>query len=504
MPKANFLPGSGKTRLASLEFFATVTAIMLDAVVIGSGPNGLSAAITLARAGREVVVYEASDVIGGGTKSAELTLPGFVHDVCSAVHPLGIASPFFQSLPLDKHGLEWIQPPAPLAHPLDDGPPVMLQRSLEATAAALGKDEKAWRNLFRGLLRGWPDLKRDLLGPVKLMPSRPIDMANFGMHALMPASTLARVCFSEGRARALFGGIAAHSILPLTQTASSAIGMVLALAGHADGWPLPRGGSQAIARALASYLGTLGGRILTSTPISFLAQMPPSRVILLDLTPRQVLKIAGERFKPAFRASLEKYRYGPGVFKIDWALKAPIPWKSPECATAATVHLGGTMEEMIVSEKACWEGAYADKPYVLLTQPSLFDSTRAPAGQHTAWAYCHVPHGSPRDCTEAIERQVERFAPRFRDVILARHIFDPEKLEAQNANLVGGDIGGGAVTLPQLFFRPTRRLYATSDPAIFICSSSTPPGGGVHGMCGHHAAQMALKYLERAKALPHG
>jgi phytoene dehydrogenase-like protein len=472
---------------------------MLDAVVIGSGPNGLAAAITLARAGREVIVYEAQDVIGGGTKSAGLTLPGFVHDVCSAVHPLGIGSPFFQSLPLDQHGLEWIQPPSPLAHPLDDGPAVMLQRSLPETAAALGADGKRWKGLLAGSLRAWPDLKRDLLGPLKF-PSRPVAMANFGMHALFPAATLARTCFSTPRARALFAGIAAHSVLPLTWTASSAIALVLALAGHADGWPIPRGGSQAIARALASYFGTLGGRIVTSTPISFLAQMPPSRVILFDLTPRQILKIAGERFTPKFRAALEKYRYGPGVFKIDWALKAPIPWKSPECAQAATVHLGGSLEEMIASEKACWEGAYAEKPFVLLTQPSLFDPSRAPAGRHTAWAYCHVPNGSTHDCTEAIERQIERFAPGFRDVVLARHVLTPQSLEAQNANLIGGDIGGGAVMLAQLFQRPTPRLYATSDPALYICSSSAPPGGGVHGMCGFHAAQAALKHLARARA----
>ncbi|HEX4140635.1 MAG TPA: NAD(P)/FAD-dependent oxidoreductase [Candidatus Methylacidiphilales bacterium] len=471
---------------------------MLDAVVIGSGPNGLSAAITLARAGREVVVYEAREVIGGGVKSAELTLPGFMHDVCSAVHPLAIASPFFQSLPLDQHGLEWIQPPAPVAHPIDDGPPVLLQRSLETTAAALGKDEKAWRKLFQLSLGVWPDLKRDLLGPLRF-PSKPLAMAEFGLDAIRPAATLARARFKTPQARALFAGIAAHSILPLTAAASSAFGLVLALAGQADGWPIPRGGSQAIARALAAHLESLGGRIVTSSPISFLAQMPPSRVILLDLTPRQILRVAGERLTPAYRVKLEKYRYGPGVFKIDWALKAPIPWKSPECATAATVHLGGSLEEMIASEKACWEGAYAEKPYVLLTQPSLFDPSRAPAGQHTAWAYCHVPNGSTHNCTEAIERQVERFAPGFRDVVLDRHVLDPQQLEAQNANLVGGDIGGGAVTLSQLFLRPTRQLYATSDPAIFICSSSTPPGGGVHGMCGFHAAQAALKYLARAK-----
>ena len=471
---------------------------MLDAIVIGSGPNGLSAAITLARAGREVVVYEAQPVIGGGTKSAELTLPGFVHDVCSAVHPLGIASPFFQTLPLEKHGLEWINPPAPLAHPLDDGPPVMLYASLEKTAAALGADEAAWRRLFQPLLNRWPTLKGDLLGPLK-WPSSPLGLALFGLPAMAPASLLARVNFRTPQARALFGGIAAHSVLPLSWMASSAIGLVLTLAGHAEGWPIPRGGSQSIARALASYFESLGGRIVTSTPVSDLAQLPPSRVTLFDLSPRQIAKIARERLSSGFRARLERYRYGPGVFKLDWALREPIPWKSPECATAATVHLGGTMDEMIASEKACWEGTHSEKPYVLLTQPSLFDSTRAPKGQHTAWAYCHVPNGSPDDCTQAIERQIERFAPGFRDVILARHVLNPQRLEAQNANLIGGDIGGGAVNLPQLFLRPTSHLYATSDPAIFICSASTPPGGGVHGMCGYHAAQAALKHLARTE-----
>jgi phytoene dehydrogenase-like protein len=467
---------------------------MLDAVVIGSGPNGLSAAIALAQKGRSVVVYEAQPEIGGGMKSAELTLPGFVHDVCSAVHPLGIASPFFQTLPLEQHGLEWIHSPAALAHPLHDGPPVLLQRSLEATAASLGADEGAYLRLFRPLLRRWPGLKSDLLGPLR-WPGNPLALALFGLPALIPASVLARTIFRMPRARALFAGICAHSILPLHWPASSAVGLVLTLAGHGDGWPFPRGGSGAIARALASYFRSLGGEIITSFPVHELTQLPLSRVTIFDLTPRQVLKITRDRLSPGFRGKLEKFRYGPGVYKLDWALKAPIPWKSPECATAATVHLGGTLDDIANSEKACWQGTYPQKPFVLLTQPSRFDPTRAPAGCHTAWAYCHVPNGSPNNRTEVIEQQIERYAPGFRDLILGRHVLGPHELEQGNANLIGGDIGGGAATLSQLFLRPTRRLYSTSDPAFYICSSSTPPGGGVHGMCGYHAAQVALKHL---------
>jgi phytoene dehydrogenase-like protein len=467
---------------------------MLDAVVIGSGPNGLSAAIALARAGRSVAVYEAQPDVGGGTKSAELTLPGFVHDVCSAVHPLGIASPFFQSLPLHEHGLEWMHSPAALAHPLEDEPPVLLHRSLEATAAGLGADEGAYTRFFQPLLRRWPGLKSDLLGPLH-WPRNPVALGLFGLPALAPASLLARTIFRTPRARALFAGIGAHAVLPLDACASSAVGLVLTLAGHGDGWPFPRGGSQAIGRALASYFQSIGGEIKTSFPVRDLAQLPPSRATIFDLTPRQILKIAGPRFSAGYRRRLEKFRYGPGVFKVDWALTGPIPWKSPDCATAATVHVGGTLEEMTLSESACWRGTYPEKPFVLLTQPSLFDPSRAPAGQHTAWAYCHVPHGSTENRLEAVERQIERFAPGFRDVVLARHVLDPRALEQGNANLVGGDIGGGAATFSQLFLRPTRRLYATSDPALYIGSSSTPPGGGVHGMCGYHAAQAVLKHL---------
>jgi phytoene dehydrogenase-like protein len=469
---------------------------MLDAIVIGSGPNGLAAALTLAREGHEVVVYEAQPVIGGGTKSAELTLPGFAHDVCSAVHPLGVASPFFESLPLDRFGLEWVNSPAALAHPLDDGPPVLLHQSLERTSADLGRDAGAWRHLFEPLVNLWPKLKGDILSPLK-WPANPAALARFGVPAMAPASLLARVNFRTPQARALFGGIAAHAVLPLTSVASSAIGLVLTLAGHGQGWPIPRGGSQVIARALAAYFESLGGRIVTSMVITDLAQLPPARVILFDLSPRQVARIAGDRLSPGFRAKLEKYRYGPGVFKVDWALRGPIPWRDPECGTAATVHLGGTLDEMIASESACWNGARAERPYTLLTQPSLFDSSRAPAGRHTAWAYCHVPNGSRVDGTEVIERQVERFAPGFREIILARHILDPQKLEEQNANLVGGDIGGGAITLPQLFLRPTRWLYSTPNPSLYICSSSTPPGGGVHGMCGYYAAQAVLRHFAR-------
>jgi phytoene dehydrogenase-like protein len=467
-----------------------------DAVVIGSGPNGLAAAITLARAGRSVVVVEAQATIGGGARSAELTLPGFLHDTCSAVHPLAIDSPFFRTLPLDQYGLKWIHSPAALAHPFEDEPAALLHRSLEATAASLGGDERGYLRLFRTIVENWPQLQDDVLGPPRF-PRHPLVLARFGLRALWPAARLAEVVFRTKRARALFGGVCGHSVLPLEELASSAVGLILTTAAHARGWPIPRGGSRALSKALAAYLESLGGEIVASTPVETLAQLPSSRVVLFDQTPRQVLKIAGMRFTAGYRGKLKKFRYGPGVFKLDWALKGPIPWKDPACATAATVHLGNDLPEMVRSEKACWNGGQVERPYLILVQPSLFDDTRAPVGRHTAWAYCHVPNGSTRDYTEVIERQVERFAPGFQERILARSKLSPRGLEEGNANLIGGDIGGGANILSQLFFRPTASCYATSDPHLFICSSSTPPGGGVHGMCGYFAATKALAFLER-------
>jgi phytoene dehydrogenase-like protein len=463
-----------------------------DAVIIGSGPNGLAAALTLARAGRSVVVFEARETPGGCTRSAELTLPGFLHDICSAIHPLAVGSPFFRQLPLSQHGLEWIYPPASVAHPLDDGTAVLLERSVETTAAGVGPDRDAYAALMEPLVGHWDSLKTDLLGPLRI-PKNPLQMARFGWNAIRPASGLARGVFRGERARALFAGLAAHSTLPLERMVSAASGLVLGAAGHSDGWPLPRGGSHAISRALVSYLRSLGGELITGRPIESLRELPPSRAVLCDVTPRQLLKLTAEHFPPSFRHKLERYRYGPAAFKLDWALAAPIPWRAPGCARAATVHLGGTLEEIEASERAPWDGDCAERPFVLLVQPTLFDPSRAPTGRHTAWAYCHVPNSSTLDVTARIEAQVERFAPGFRDCILARHVFTPAMLELQNANLVGGDISGGVQDLAQLFTRPTWRTYSTPAKGLYICSSSTPPGAGVHGMCGYFAALAALK-----------
>jgi phytoene dehydrogenase-like protein len=463
-----------------------------DTIVVGSGPNGLAAAITMARAGRTVLVREAQDTIGGGTRSASLTLSGFIHDVCSAVHPLAVASPFFQSLPLADHGLEWIHPPAPLAHPLDDGTAVMLERTVEATLETLGPDAAAYRELMDPLVAQWDQLKTELLGPLRL-PRRPFALARFGLRALRSARGLAESRLKGERARALFAGIAAHSMLPLERIPSAAVGLVLGIAGHAVGWPVPRRGSQSIARALASYLRSLSGEIITGAPVGSLDELPSARAVLCDLTPRQLLRFAGHRLPPAYKQKLERYRYGPAAFKLDWALDGPIPWKAAECSRAGTVHLGGSLAEIALSEREPWAGKPADKPFVLLAQPSLFDPTRAPAGKHTAWAYCHVPNGSTFDMTQRIEDQVERFAPGFRDRILARSVMPPAELERHNANLVGGDINGGVQDLWQIFSRPTLRLYSTPVKGLFICSSSTPPGGGVHGMCGYFAARTALR-----------
>ena len=463
-----------------------------DAVIVGSGPNGLAAAITIIHSGRSVAVYEANEKIGGGMRSAQLTLPGFVHDVCSAVYPLAVGSPLFRSLPLAEHGLEWIQPPSALAHPFDDGSAVTLERSLDETAAGLGRDGQAYRRLMRPLVDSWDRLHVDLLAPLR-WPRYPRVMTRFGVSAIRPARSLTESRFKEQPARAFFAGVSAHSMLPLESCGSAAFGLVLATTGHALGWPIARGGSQSLADALASYLRSRGGEIFTNTPVRRLDELPSSRVVLCDVTPRQLLTLAGDRLSSSYRRRLRRYRYGMGAFKIDWALSAPVPWKAIACARSATIHLGGTLKEIASSERAAWRGDHTQHPFVLAVQASLFDSSRAPQTKHTLWAYCHVPNGSSFDMTERIEAQIERFAPGFRDTVLARSVAPPAELERRNPNLVGGDINGGAPTLGQLFLRPTVKLYATSAEGLYLCSASTPPGGGVHGMCGYFSARQALK-----------
>ena len=467
-----------------------------DAVVVGSGPNGLAAAITVAQTGRTVLVIEGQDTIGGGTRTAELTLPGFRHDVCSAVHPLGIGSPFFSTLPLAQHGLEWIQPPAPVAHPLDDGTAVLIERSVKLTADGLGRDAGKYSGLMGSLDSDWPVLQTFLLGQPKAA-LHPIIMARFGLRAMRSASSFARHTFKGPRARAAFAGLAAHSVLPLESVTSAGFGLVLGMAAHQVGWPFARGGSASIAEALASYLRSLGGEIVTGMSVQSVEQLPPTGLVLCDVTPRQLLRIAGLELPETFRRKLERYRYGPGVCKVDWALDAPIPWKAEACTRAGTVHLGGTLEEIEVSERSPWQNENSDNPFVLLAQPSLFDSSRAPTGKHTAWGYCHVPNGSNVDMSDTIEKQVERFAPGFRGRILKRSVMLAANLELHNPNLIGGDIGGGSYQLDQFIFRPTRRLYKTPAKGFYLCSSSTPPGGGVHGLCGHIAARTALRSTKR-------
>jgi phytoene dehydrogenase-like protein len=465
-----------------------------DAVVVGAGPNGLASAITLARAGRSVLVLEGQQTIGGGTRSDELTLPGFVHDVCSAIHPLGVASPFFRDLPLAQYGLEWVFPPAAVAHPFDDGSAAVLERSVDATGESLGRDAAAYRRLMGPLLADWEGLASDLLGPLPLPPRHPLAMARFGLKAVRSARGLAESAFEGDRARALFAGLAAHSILPLERPVSAAFGLVLGTVAHAVGWPMARGGSGQIADALAAHLRSLGGEIVTGRCVESLDQLPPAGAILLDVTPRQLLQIAGDRLPTRYRRALGRYRYGPGVFKLDWALDGPIPWKAPACSRAGTVHLGGTLPEIAASEQAVWRGELSERPYVIVVQQTLFDPTRAPEGKHTGWAYCHVPNGSTIDMTERIEAQLERFAPGFRDLILARSVMSPTALERHDPNYIGGDINGGVQDLGQLFTRPVARInpYTTPVRGLYLCSSSTPPGGGVHGMCGYFAAKAAL------------
>jgi phytoene dehydrogenase-like protein len=466
-----------------------------DAVIVGSGPNGLAAAIRLAQNKLSVLVLEANAIIGGGCRSAELTLPGFTHDVCSAIHPLGMASPFFKTLPLDRYGLCWIQPDFPLAHPLDDGIAAVLRRDLVETAQGLGGDDKAYSRLMGPFVRDWQALVDEVLQPVLHVPRHPFQLLRFGLQALHSATSLAGKCFAAAAARALFAGLAAHSFLRLDQVPSAAFGLVLGLLGHAVGWPLPRGGSQSLANALAAHLRSLGGEIATHSPVTNVDELPLARAILLDITPKQVLSIAGHKLPGSYRERLKRYRYGPGVFKVDYALNAPIPWTNEATRRAGTVHLGGRLEEVAESEATVTQGEHPERPFVLLAQPTLFDPSRAPAGKHIAWAYCHVPNGSTFDMTERIENQIERFAPGFRECIAARRVMRCAEMERNNPNLVGGDINGGLADLRQMLARPVLswKPYRTPVPGIYLCSSSTPPGGGVHGMCGWHAAETALR-----------
>jgi len=470
------------------------TSSSYDAVVVGSGPNGLAAAIILAQAGLSVAIFEAKKTIGGGMRSAELTLPGFIHDICSAIHPLGIGSPFFKSLPLDQFQLEWVHPLTPLAHPFDDGSASVLERSIEATGATLGIDNTAYIELMKPLVASWDKLASDVLGPLHL-PKHPLILAHFGFLAIRSAKGLSESLFKGPQAKGLFSGLAAHSIMPLDWHLTAAFGLILGILGHACGWPMAKGGSQKIADALGSFFLSLGGKIFTDTTVSTIDELPPSRIVLCDVGPQQLLQMAGHHFPSSYRLQLENYRYGPGVFKVDWALNHPIPWKNKECTRAGTVHLSGTAEEIEVSERAVWQGEHSTKPYVILAQQSLFDPERAPPGKHTAWGYCHVPNGSSIDMTQLIEAQVERFAPGFADCILARSTRSAVQIQEYNANYVGGDINGGVQDIYQLFTRPAARLipYSTPLKGLYLCSSSTPPGGGVHGMCGFHAAHAALK-----------
>ncbi len=467
-----------------------------DAVVVGAGPNGLAAAVELARNGRRVAVLEAEEEIGGGTRSAELTLQGYVHDLGSAIHPLGYASPFFSSLSLEEHGLEWVHPPAPLAHPLDDGAAVVQEHSVEETAAKLGPDAGAYERLMRPLAADAWRIASLFLGPRRL-PRHPLALSAAGLRSLGSARAMAESLFRDERARALFAGNAAHSFLPLEKQPSALFGLVLGVLGHAYGWPFPKGGSRKISDALASYLRSLGGEIYTGVPVRSVEEVPETRTVVFDVTPRQLLGIAGEHFPGRYRRALGRYRYGPGVFKVDYALNGPVPWTAEGCGRAGTVHLGGTLDEISAGEAAVSRQEHPERPFVLLAQQSLFDGTRAPDGGHTAWAYCHVPNGSTFDMTGRIEAQIERFAPGFRERVLGRYVSGPVELERQNRNLVGGDINGGYMDLRQLLARPVPRFNPYSTPArgLYICSSSTPPGGGVHGMGGYLAARAALRYL---------
>lgn len=471
-----------------------------DAVIVGSGPNGLAAAITMQQAGLSVLLIEGKDTIGGGLRTAELTLPGFKHDVCSAVHPLAISSPFFKSLPLANYGLEFIYSPYAAAHPLDGGKVAVLQNSLLATATGLGADASAYQKLIQPLLHSWPDILPDVLAPLQ-WPAYPLKMAGFGLKAFRSAESIAKQYFETEEARALWAGMAAHGMQPLNKPVMAAVALVLLLAAHDKGWPIPKGGSQQIADALAAHFIALGGKVETGTMVTSLQQLPSSHAVLFDIGPRQLLQIAGHSFSSIYKWQLERYKYGMGIFKVDWALAEAIPFTAQACREACTVHIGGTYAEVAASEQSAWAGRITDKPFVLLAQQSSFDDTRAPEGKQTAWGYCHVPNGSTVDMTNAIEKQVERFAPGFRERIIGRHTIDSKQMEAYNPNYFGGDINGGIQNIAQLFTRPALRFspYRTSATGLYICSASTPPGGGVHGMCGYHAAKRALKDVFKLK-----
>lgn len=467
-----------------------------DAIVAGAGPNGLAAAITLQQHGLKVLLLEAKDTIGGGMRTKELTLPGFLHDVCSAIHPMLIMSPFFQQLPLQQYGLELIYPPVAAAHPFDDGSAAVLKGTVEDTAALLGADGNAYTKLVAPLVKNWASLGPDILGPLRF-PKHPLQLAAFGLTALRAADGVAKR-FRTQQARGLWAGMAAHSMLPFHYLSSAAIGMVLCTAGHVAGWPLVKGGSAGIAAAMAGLFTALGGKIETGVEVDDLSGLPPAKVVLLDVSPKRLITIAGERLPGSYVKKLSRYRYGPGVFKVDWALEGPIPFTNEDCRRAGTVHIGNTYEEIAAAEAGVWQGRTPERPFVLLAQQSLFDATRAPQGQHTAWAYCHVPNGNTADMTAIIENQVERFAPGFKQRIIARHLMNAAAMESYNANYIGGDINGGAIDLSQLFTRPVMSIspYRTGAKGIYLCSASTPPGGGVHGMCGYHAAIRALKDIK--------
>lgn len=464
-----------------------------DSVVVGSGPNGLAAAILLAQNGLKVKVFEAKDTIGGGTRTLELTEPGFLHDVCSAVHPTAVGSPYLKTLPLSEYGLEWIHPDYPVAHPLEKGNATVIPRSLDETVSLLGKDGENYRKMIGNTVNNWDRISHDLFGPIRI-PQNPFSMIQFGWYGMFSAKLLANSMFSSISSKAYLAGLTAHSILPLEKIFSGSFGLVLAATIHAAGWPVAKGGSHSITHAMAAYFESLGGEVETGNEITSAEELPESKAVLFDLTPKQIAGIAGKKLPDTFRKKLQKFKYGPGAFKMDFALSEPVPWANEQCKKAGTLHLGGTFEEIARSERQTWDGEHPDKPYILVSQPSLFDDSRAPKGKHTLWAYCHVPNGSEQDCSEEIIAQIERYAPGFRDTIISYSTMTASEFESYNANYIGGDINGGAQFVKQLIFRPVIKWdpYKLAGDRLYICSSSAPPGGGVHGMCGYHAARSVL------------